>query len=232
MIALFFVIYRGPGISLKKEFRDPESFFDKCLKDRIEEKLEVLIPQGGFVNPADYKIYNDTKITYLCKNINYYDSCVMQYPRYLKSVEEEIEREMQEEAENCFISLEEELDKKNYEHSGGDVSVDASLGTGKIDLVVYRDYTITRDDDVRNFDSFKTIIKSSLYNLAWIANEIASSEARFCYFEYVGFDILYNDFDVRKWVMSDSTKIYTIKDKNTGEEMNIAVRGCVIPAGF
>ena len=71
-----------------------------------------------------------------------------------------------------------------------------------------------------------------MYDLASVANEIASQEAKFCYFEYVGFNILYNDFDIRKDTLSDSTKIYTIKHKKTAAEMNIAVRGCAIPAGF
>jgi hypothetical protein len=34
------------------------------------------------------------------------------------------------------------------------------------------------------------------------------------------------------FTLSDSTKIYTIKDKETGKEFNIATRGCAIPAGI
>jgi hypothetical protein len=44
--------------------------------------------------------------------------------------------------------------------------------------------------------------------------------------------ILYPRFDIRKVAMSDSTKIYTIEDKYSEKEMNIAIRSCVIPPGI
>ena len=232
MILIFFVIFRGPEIEVTREFDNPENYIGKCIKDALKEKIEIMIPQGGFVNPVDYKIYNDTKITYLCKNVNYYDSCVNQYPRYLNSLKEEIEREIKQDVGNCYISLEGELKDKNYKVSGGNLEVIAELKPNFVELKAVRDFTMSKGEDVRRFDSFTAKVESGFYDLARIAVEITSSEARFCYFEYVGFDILYNNLDVRKWVMSDTKKIYSIKDKNTQEEMNIAVRGCVIPAGF
>ena len=99
-------------------------------------------------------------------------------------------------------------------------------------MAVFRDFSFSKGGISQDFSSFATALKNPLYDIAYVANEIASQEAKFCYFEYVGFNILYNKFDIKKYTLSDSTKIYTIKDKQSGEEMNIAVRGCAIPAGF
>jgi len=230
-IILFFVIYQGPRIQIGEEFT-PESFIDKCLRKSLRETVDIMLPQGGFVSPTDYKIYNNIKVAYLCKNINFYEPCITQYPLYITRLEQEIEINAREEIEQCFISLENALEKRNYEFSGGDVVLEAKLKPGVVELTVSRDFSFSKGGVTQDFDSFITALKNPLYDLAYVANEIASQEAKFCYFEYVGFNILYNRFDIKKYTLSDSTKIYTIKDKQSGEEMNIAVRGCAVPAGF
>lgn len=231
-IIIIFLIFRSPQLTTRQSFEDPESFLDTCVRDSLREKIDIMIPQGGFVNPTDYVIYNDIKTPYLCKNINYYEPCITQYPRYITRLQEELEFYITEDIQSCFILFEEELDKRNYQHSGGDLEIEVTLKPGVIETLILRDFTFSRDGSVRTFDSFDISLRSPLYDLAYIANEITSQEARYCYFEYVGHNILYNKFDIKKDTMSDSTKVYSILHKPTQQEMNIATRGCVIPAGF
>jgi len=230
-ILLVFLVQRAPRINIGQSF-EPESFLDACIREEVKEVVDEMIPQGGFVNPKDFKLYNDLRVTYLCKNINYYEPCVAQHPNFISVLEQEIRENLQERTEECFILLEDELDKRNYEHEGGDVDIDVVLNTGQIEIDIFRDFVLSRNGEVREFDNFRILLTSSLYDLGWLANEIVSQEAKFCYFENAGFNILYPEFDVRKDSLSDSTKIYSIENKKTGEEMNIAIRGCAIPAGF
>lgn len=232
VVILAFLIFRSPTISIGDEFRDPESFIDKCLRQNLRDTINVMLPQGGFISPKDYKVYNDIKVPYLCKNVNHYEACITQYPRYITRLQEELESGLRDGTEQCFFLLENELGKRNYAYSGGDFFLDVVLKPETVEAVVFRNFSLSKGDFSRDFDSFAVSLKSPLYDLGYVANEIASQEAKFCYFEYVGFNALYNDFDVKKFTMSDSTKIYTIKYKKTGDEMNIGVRGCVIPAGF
>ena len=44
--------------------------------------------------------------------------------------------------------------------------------------------------------------------------------------------ILYPEYDIRVYMMEDTTKIYTIENKKTGEILKMAIRGCVMPAGW
>jgi len=230
-IILIYTIFRSPTVSVGEEF-EPKSFVDKCIRDSVRDTVNVMIPQGGFVSPTDYKVYNDIKVTYLCKNVNYYEPCITQYPRYITRLQEEIVTNVEPEIEQCFILLEDELEKRNYVYSGGEISLQAILKPKSIDFTVNRDFTLSKNNVQREFDSFRVVINSALYDIASTANEIASQEAKFCYFEYVGFNLLYPRYDIRKFTMSDSTKIYTIGYDPTGEKMNIAIRGCAIPAGF
>jgi len=232
-VVLFFALFKTGQIDIlgDQEF-NPESFVDKCIRDSSREKIDIMVSQGGFINPTDYKVYNDINVAYLCKNVNYYEPCINQYPLYISRLQEELEQETREDVESCFLILEDELKKRNYGFEGGDFSIDVILKPERVELIVYRDMKLTKNGVPREINSFSSVIKSPLYDLGFVANEIVRQEAKYCYFEYVGFMLLYNDFDIKKYVMSDSTKIYTILHKSSGEEMNIAVRGCAIPPGF
>jgi hypothetical protein len=78
----------------------------------------------------------------------------------------------------------------------------------------------------------KIIYSSNFYDLALVAQEIVSQEARFCNFEHLGYMLLYPDFEIDKFRTGDSDTIYTLTHRESGERFRFAVRGCVIPAGF
>src|SRR3989344_7817641 len=144
-ITFVFLAFGGPKIVTSTEF-EPQQFIDKCIKESVRETVDVMIPQGGFVNPTDYKIYNNIKAAYLCKNINYYEPCVTQYPLYLSKLEEEIEENIRDDIEACFLGLEDELRKRNYEVSGGEIEINAVLKPEIIEITVLRDFSFNKGD--------------------------------------------------------------------------------------
>jgi len=134
--------------------------------------------------------------------------------------------------EQCFSNLKNEMEKRNYDVELGMMDIDVSFGPDRVFLDLIRKIKLTKNDEVQSFDNLKIEIISPLYNLGLVAIEIASQEAKYCYFEYVGYMILYPRFSIDKFAMSDSTKIYSIKDKKTEKELNIAIRSCAIPPGI
>ena len=78
----------------------------------------------------------------------------------------------------------------------------------------------------------KTVVYTRFYDLAIVAQEIVSQEARFCNFEQVGYMLIYPEFAITKFRTGKSDTIYTIKSKESGERFRFAVRSCVIPPGF
>ncbi|NCO11454.1 hypothetical protein CO038_02605 [Candidatus Pacearchaeota archaeon CG_4_9_14_0_2_um_filter_39_13] len=232
-VIVFFAVFqqRGIDIGLEQEF-NPESFMDRCIRESTRKKIDVMLPQGGFLSPSDYVKYDDSNVAYLCKNVNYYEPCIAQYPVYLTTLKQELESGIREDVESCFLELEDELERRNYQVGGDEIEIKATLKPGSVEIVVYRDMQISREEESRNFEYFTSTIKSNLYDLGYTANEIARQEAKYCYFEYLGFMLLYPEFDIRKYTLSDSTKIYTIIYKDSGDKMNVAIRGCAIPPGF
>lgn len=232
-IAIFFFISGRVelGVDRGSEF-ESENFIGQCLRESVREKIPEVAGRGGIFMPMDFVKVNDDEIAYLCKNVNYYEPCIFQHPKFIEKFENEISEAMREDIENCFISLEDELSERGVERTGGDFDTEVVLKPGVAEIVVSRDFSVGQGDGVSEIEEFRASINSGAYGLASVAQEIASQEARYCYFEYVGYNLLYNEHDVRKTSLTDGAKVYTIKDKFSGEIMKIAIRGCVSPAGF
>jgi hypothetical protein len=107
-----------------------------------------------------------------------------------------------------------------------------SLAPNRIFLKIEKKIEIGKNDIVRKYDKFDIEVISPIYDLGLVAMEIASQEAKYCYFEYVGYSIIYPDFSFEKFAMSDSTKIYSIEHLPSKQKLNMATRGCAIPPGL
>ena len=231
--AFIFFINRKPTITRGQDFDNPESYIDNCIKERAVATLGEMLPRAGFIDSNDTILYGGYDVTYLCKNVNYYQQCINQYPRYVFSLEREFERQLADDVSQCFAEVEQELTRRNYDIDGGDISIQVKFKPDIVELRVFRDFSISKDGFTRDFDLFDIYVAHPVYDLAFIANEIIAQEARWCYFSNDGFMLLYNDFDIRKDIAYDgSTKIYIVKDKESGKSLTMAIRGCAIPAGF
>ena len=230
-IILFFTLRQLPTLTSKAEF-DPQQFIDKCARDSVNEAVDKMLPQGGFLNPGNFKVYNSIKIAYLCENEGYFRPCINQHPMFINEMKNEILGYIRPRMENCFESMKTTITSRRGSIELGAMSLNISAAPGKIYVDVIRKTTITEGGSTRIFDNFKVEVANPLYDLGNVAIEIANNEAKYCYFEYVGYMILYPNWDIRKFTMSDSAKIYTIKDKSSGKTINIAMRGCAMPAGI
>jgi hypothetical protein len=115
------------------------------------------------------------------------------------------------------------------------MNITTELATNIAKIKIDREFVMTKQGKTEKIDSFKSALNSPLYNLAVAAQEIASQEARFCYFEYVGFMVFYPQFKIEKKQVSqglEASKIYIIEDRNTRKKLNIAIRSCAVPAGI
>ncbi len=218
-------------IDVDEEF-NPESYIDDCARESVNEAVDLMLPKGGFIEDENIILYNGINVSYLCKNTGNYKPCINQHPLLINELKKEIISYVRPKIDLCFDNFKNAVEKRNGEINYGEGDIDIDFATNRIYLTITKDITINKNGNIRNYDEFDIEIKSPVYELANVAIEIANQEAKYCYFEYAGYMILHSRFDIRKTVMSDSTKIYTIKDKQTEKEMNIAVRSCAIPAGI
>jgi len=231
VLALVLFIQKKPATSSSIE-SNIEGRIGTCIKDLVEEASDKMTKQGGFVNPESYKEYRGTNVTYLCQNIGYYKPCVNQHPVLIKEIKKEIENYITNGTKECFDLTLEEFRGNNYEVTEGEMNLSVLLYSNKIDVIVKKEIELKKDESIRKYSEFSIENQDPIYDLAKVALEIAKQEASYCYFEYLGYSILYPEFSIRRFVFSDYTEIYTITHKKTNREMNVAIRGCAIPSGI
>jgi len=224
----------GPEIS-KPSMTEPENYIEKCAKDAASDAIDIMLPQGGWISPKRFKTYNNNNVAYLCYTNEFYRTCKMQEPLYIRHLENEITEFITPKVQNCFESLKSELEDQHYAVEMGSMNITTELAKNTVKMNVERTFAMSKNDEKRRFEKFNAILNSPLYNLAIVGLEIANQEAKYCAFEYVGFMIFYPEFNINKKAVGsglESSKIYTIQDRYTGKQLNVATRSCAIPAGF
>ena len=90
VVLLFFFVINKPNGPVTVEESEPKSYIERCARDAVIEAVDIMLPQGGFIEPENYKVFNDIKIEYLCKNIGEFKTCINQHPVYLEDLKNEI----------------------------------------------------------------------------------------------------------------------------------------------
>jgi len=240
-IALFLLLRSGfelPGIGTKAE-KNPSTFLESCMEDKIKEVVEIISLQGGYIENSlniYFKFEDENSpqyISYLCYTQNPYIPCINQEPMLIRHLQDEIKKEISNDIGYCLDELEKSLTSQGYvvdakPYSGFEVN----LMEKKIVIEVDKEITLTKSGETTNQEDLKIIFPSRFYDLALVAQEIVSQEAEFCNFEYLGYMVFYPQWYIDKFRTSDSIIIYTIKHKKDKEQFRFAIRGCVIPPGF
>lgn len=234
IVAAFILFYsfKKPAPTIPPSVSDPQTFILSCARPEVEAALSIMLPQGGFISPTNFKKYQQNNIAYLCLHEGYFQPCIHQHPMLLNEMSDEIREYVSPRIEECFEQLKKEFEKNQYSVALGEQNVNVSLGPNLVLLEINRRITISKSDSTRTVDKFPITVRNPAYDLANVALEIASQEAKYCYFEYVGYMLLYPRYDIRKVTLNDATRIYTIKDTLSEKVMNIATRGCVITPGL
>jgi hypothetical protein len=239
LIAGYFLFRSGklPWIGGKGE-DDPQGYMQSCIEEDLRETIETISMQGGYLeNKLNKRFRFDdestaTNISYLCYNQNNYLPCVNQEPVLMNHLADEIHEGVEDVMQDCFDTL-----SRNIEDSGSVVNAryngfEVKLRPGKIELEIDGSLTVTSGDETTEHSELGISVATKFYDLAVVVQEIVSQEAEYCNFEYLGFMVLYPQFDIDKFKTGDSTTIYTVGHKNSEEKFRFAVRSCVIPPGF
>lgn len=235
VVFYFLMINKKVPVITQPSITSPETYIDKCAKDAAIEAIDIMLPQGGYINPQHYKLFENNKVQYLCYTNLFYRTCVNQEPLYTKHLQDEITNYIFEKVNRCFSELETGLKEESYGIEMSQMKIDTELGTGYARINIDRKFTMTKQGETRKIEKFSSVFNSPLYRLGIVGQEISNEEAKFCYFEYVGFNLLYPEFKITKKNVGsglDASKIYVIEDKNTGKKLNIAVRSCAVPPAF
>ncbi len=216
---------------------DPQTFIQTCVQDAITQTISNLSMQGGSISPQNFYSYyspdlkNTYKVEYLCYTNHYYLNCEVQQPLLLSHVESEIIKNIQPTVDSCFNSLQSNYKNQGYSVNfvGGNTTV--NILPGRVVVTFNDQLTLTRQNSER-FDKFNVLVNNNLYELIMTAYNIVNSESNYGDANERLFMFYYHNLVIQKDEQSDGTKVYVLKDMNTGDIFQFAVRGGVWPAGY
>jgi len=229
---LIYLYTERSNFGLIKDNTDPKPYIERCARQYVDEAITKMLPQGGFIEPKNYKWEDGIKREFLCEHAGYYRACVSQHPMYLNDLKSEIENYIRPKIEQCFVSLKDELSNNRETMTLGNLNLSVDIMPSRVRANIQKNITINTGGETLEMRDFSAEINSPLYELANVAMEIANEEARHCYFEYTTYDLMHPSVTITKQVKSDSTKIYGVQDRETLKELTFAIRGCGIPPGY
>jgi len=229
-VTVFSIIYLFPrgGDSFGS---DADDSMEGCVKEAIEDSIDIILPNGGVIEPEKYIMYRGEKYNYLCYNPDYYMGCYNLYPLIEKDVEELLRDNTKDEVQTCFDSFREEIESKGFEVTGGATSYSIDLLPKKVSVSLKKEIATSKGESSQKFEDFSFEFNSPLYDILEVVNEIVNDEANFCHFEYSGFMSLYPEFDIRRWNYRGSN-LYVVGYRNSNMEFKFAVRSCAGPPGI
>lgn len=239
-IALFFLFRTEIASKIGgKSETNFNSLMSTCIESKVRQVSRELALGGGYpnnklsINFLFTEEGNYKNITYLCYTQNNYKPCINQHPALLLDLQKGIENEISSDVKTCFDEMVSSLKSQGFETTQKYDGFDVELNPKKIILDVDAKITLRKSGETSSQENFKIPVSSRLYEIAGVAQEILNQESLFCYFEETGFSLAYPDFSLDMFnFASESTKIYTIKHKDSDEKFRFAVRGCNIPPGF
>lgn len=216
---------------------NPNIFLKNCIEDDLQNTLETLSYQGGSLNPElaiNFQFGNEPlrNIAYLCHTDTYYTPCTSQQPVITNHLKEEIRGEIGGIVSACFSALVEDLEKKNYDVNANYEDFEIDFYSQEVELNILGSLSYEKGDERRTSNDFKISVPTRFYELVKLAQEIASQEAKYCYFERVGHMIYYPNIEIEPPFILDDTKIYTLRHEKTKEAFRFAIRSCAIPEGL
>ena len=233
-IALVFTLLKlGVGKAGIRE--DPQAYIRICAKEAIVEIEEQIFATNGYpnTNNTNSMIYKGEKVPYLCKVSEFYTPCTPQEPLFVGKLGKNIKEYLDPRVQNCFQEI-----IKEFEREGYDVSLN---GTGKVEVIfesnaivvsTNKKITVIKGDESRSYDNFRTEVNSPLYNLVDTAEKIVNFESTLCEFNHLNWMLNYPDIKIEKFSASDQTKVYTIIDRESEKNLDIAIKTCILPAGI
>jgi len=233
-IVIMFVFIRDEPEGDVSTDLNPKEFIDKCVRDAVEDSVEVMLVNGGEAEMSQSIRYFDEDYNYLCYHEGFDQGCFNIHPMLEVQVEREIWADSYEDVQDCFLAMREDFEARGHEvgsEGSGAISYSVDLLPGHVGINLNMEFYISKGESSQSFEDFDTRVVSPIYDLIWVARDIVNSEAESGNFNHAIFMLLYPEYDV-KMIDHDSSTLYVVKDRKTGSEFKFAVRSFVSPTGF
>ena len=233
VIVLTVFLYRGVELGYTAP-EDPYAYIQECVSNSLEKADESLLAGNGYVNiSTNYMVYLGEKVPYLCKSSRFYLPCISQEPLLIEHYRIEMKRLTEKEVKNCFSSLERDLKRQGYDVSAESApKYEIKFQAGEIVAEINYNLALEKGDEKRQYYGFSGKIASPAYELIDTARHIVNFESTLCNFDHLAWQSYYTDILIKRFVASDGSKVYILRDMKTNQTIKFAVKTCVMPAGI
>jgi len=232
---LVYMFYPKIFPGAETETKNPSTFIQECIEEKIQDTVEIVSLQGGSVNPGFYYPYYNGKsvddIEYLCYTNQYYRPCVVQQPMIIQHIQSEIENEIKEDSEACFDSLVKSYENKGYDADMKKGNITVELLPEKIITTFSYELVLTKSG-TEKYQNFNVILDNNLYELASIANSIVHWETQYGDAEVTSYMNYYHNLKIEKKKQVDETTIYILTNLDDDKIFQFASRSYAFPSGI
>ena len=233
VVAGVLIYFFYPGItSTSMNFdENPNTYFQNCVEDSLEDNLILIGSQGGSIEPKGSFTYMGEEVEYLCYTNQYYAPCVVQRAALVSSMESELKDAMMETVDDCYSQMRNDYSSKGYEVNLDKKDFSVNLLPNEVDLESESVFEISKSGTQR-YEGFSVVVDNNIYELASISRGIVAWEVAYGDAEVTMFMDYFPNVKVEKFLQSDGTKIYVLTDRETGDKFQFASRSIVWPAGI
>jgi len=232
IIILVFLIIKKPGSTISAA-ENPQAYIAKCSQDSLAKTESQLIKENLYINLSkNFMVYYGKRVPYLCRSSQFYISCVNQEPMLIEKTRKTIESSIEKDSDNCFTLLVRDFESKGYSVKQKSNNLTVNFKDNYIEVNLNRELTILKDEETQTYNSFTTEIPSPLFNLMKTAQRIVDYESTYCDFNEINWQMNYPEISIKRFVTSDSTKVYSLTDKTTNKTISFAISSCTLPAGI
>ena len=202
--------------------------FEGCVEDIVEQTIVKLESNAGFADPKFTYSYNGEKFAYLCYTNKYYETCTVQVPFLKNNFDEQMELDIKEKINTCYINSINELKAQGYSVSQGEVDYDVLIEPGVVRVEIEAPTVIGSS----SFAKFDVRINSPIYDMVMLSTSILQFESKYGDFDTSSAMIYYPDYIISKVKRSDGTTLYILESKIFGDKFQFASRSLAWPAGY
>lgn len=214
--------------TIKFNSENPSAYIDTCIEDKITETLSQIYLNGGNLEPNSFVMYDSEKINYLCYTNEYNQPCVNQQPLLKSHIENELYSVIKFTLDDCFDELANNYEKKGYATNLRKGNLDIKIQTENILFNLTNYEIIVTKQDTNTYNSFDISIKSNLYMILSIVNNIIEEEIKIGDINTMFYMNLFRNFNLEKNQINGGTTIYVLTDKKTGDKFQFASRSHVL----
>lgn len=231
-LSVVFVIYLTSRPSSERDpSKDPQGYIEDCMKGLIDNAQTKLLPQAGYRLPANYILYNGTKVPYLCYTSQNEKLCTIFEPMLRNKMQDELKLETQTDVQKCFDKLRETY--KNFDYKEGPMNYSVQIFAGTLVAHVDKNVKITRDESTQELTQFEYKESSPIFDFIVLANDILTKETtcdcgqESCRADVLALSKMNTRYELSLFVTGKNEKVYSIQDTITPNKYMFSVRNCV-----